>query len=58
MADMIECPDCEGEGEVPVYYHQTSCSMSNEEAMRRAGQVSHYETCPTCKGECEVADED
>lgn len=51
------CPDCEGKGTIEITYDEVWGSgrgMSNEEAMRKAGEVHHEEECERCGGTGEL----
>ena len=47
----IECPTCDGQGEVEVFCGRVGCS--NEEAAYEAGRFRD-EVCGTCYGDKEV----
>lgn len=58
---MIECPECKGEGKVPVLYCECAGSgvgMSNETAASMAGAVHHYEPCIKCLGAGEIEEDE
>ena len=49
----VDCEECDGTGEVAICNSDVfgSCvGMSNDEAMRRAGDVHHMEECSECNG--------
>jgi len=55
----MDCPDCDGEGRVPVTYSEARVPIAgNEQAERWAGMVHHYEDCETCGGEGEIEEDE
>lgn len=49
------CETCEGEGTVPVLYHECrGIVCSTDAAGSLAGEVHHYECCPDCGGDGEI----
>lgn len=54
-AKMIECPDCNGDGE---RYEDTSRQCTKTPWQECCGGCGYYYDCETCKGTGEVEEED